>query len=133
MTARKSRRKRMARGFTLIELMITVAIIGILAAIAIPLYSNMTAQARVAKAQGDIRHLASAVAAYFSHMAAYPATLQDLTSVATNAQNLPAGPFMAAIPSPPSSAWGAAYVFATNANGTFVISAAGEGKTVSAP
>jgi type IV pilus assembly protein PilA len=86
--------------------MIVVAIIGILAAIAVPLYANLQARARIAKAQADIRGMASAVSAYSAHMGALPSALTDLTGVATNAQNIPAGPFMAAIPSPPSTAWG---------------------------
>src|SRR5262249_60000327 len=63
--------KRDEKGFTLIELLVVVAIIGILAAIAIPQFSAYRAQGYNARASSDLRNLATAEEAYFAANASY--------------------------------------------------------------
>ena len=60
------------RAFTLIELLIVVAIIGILAAIAVPNFLNAQVRAKVARAEGDHRSIATALETYRLDYNMYP-------------------------------------------------------------
>lgn len=60
------------RGFTLIELLIVVAIVGILAAIAIPNFRNAQIRAQVAKVKGEFRNIGTALEMYSTDHGTYP-------------------------------------------------------------
>lgn len=64
-------------GFTLIELMIVVAIIGILAALAIPAYKDFTVRAKVSEALNAIAHAKTTVSEYYLSNGILPASAAE--------------------------------------------------------
>ncbi|MFC1779351.1 type IV pilin protein [Thermodesulfobacteriota bacterium] len=69
----KFRFNKNQKGFTLIELLIVVAIIGILAAIAIPQFAEYRKKAFNSAAQSDLKNAKTAIEAFYSDNYAYPA------------------------------------------------------------
>lgn len=69
---------RPARGFSLIELMVVMAIIAALVTIALPRYQGSLENARLVALKGNLRVLRDSIDRYHDDKARYPATLQDL-------------------------------------------------------
>jgi general secretion pathway protein G len=74
---------RLGSGFTLIEIMVVVVILGILAAIIVPRLTEQPERARQAKAQQDIRALESQLQMYKLDNFYYPSTQQGLEALVT--------------------------------------------------
>jgi prepilin-type N-terminal cleavage/methylation domain-containing protein len=72
------------RGFTLIEMMMVVVIIGILVTILIPRYASTKERARVAAMQSDLHNLANAEESYYYDYANYTTSLTRMPSYQTS-------------------------------------------------
>ena len=68
------------QGFTLIELLVVIIIIGILAAIAIPVFLNQRKKGWDAQAKSDLKNMATAQETHLTDTGAYTSTLADLTT-----------------------------------------------------
>ena len=72
-------------GFTLVELLIVLVIIGILAAIAVPQFSRVREKAYFAAMKSDLRNLAAQQELYYATEYSYSASLTDLSFVPSEA------------------------------------------------
>ncbi len=72
-----------ARGFTLIEIMVVVIIIGLLAAVIVPTVIGKVDEARVVKAKQDIQSLETALQMFRLQNSKYPTTEQGLSALVT--------------------------------------------------
>ncbi len=107
---------RRRQGFTLIELLIVVAIIGIIAAIAIPNLLNAIQRGKQKRAMADIRAIATAAEAYAVDNNVYPAagysrfTMQFATAISSQVSPT----YIKQIPE--KDAWGMYYLYASSNN-----------------
>lgn len=113
-TAVQSAPRRRARGFTLIEVLVVVVILGILAAVVVPKFFDKPGEARQARAKADINALVTALNLYRLDNFVYPSTDQGLQALVAKpagtpeARNWKAGGYLERLQQDP---WGRDYLY----------------------
>jgi len=78
----------MKKGFTLIELIMIIVILGILAAVAVPKYFDLQASAKLAAEKGVVGGVRAGIYTYFAQNKAYPAALDTAANAACTTSNV---------------------------------------------
>lgn len=105
-------RRSAQRGFTLIEMMIVVAIIAILVTILVPNLMRARAQAQTAACEGNLKEIATALELYETDHDAYP------TSGNVDATNSDFLPYVEQVPVDPAAGPGKPYTFTVTTSDT---------------
>jgi type II secretion system protein G len=106
--------KRLQKGFTLIELMIVIAIIAILAAILIPNFLHARAESQTSACEGNLKQIATALEEYsVDNSGQYPAAANVTTALFAGGKNANGAVYMSAPPLDPVNS--AQYVYTTAA------------------
>ncbi len=106
--------RRTSSGFTLIEILVVVVIIGILAAVVVPRFMDEPDRARAVKARQDIEAIVTALNLYRLDNHVYPSTQQGLEALVERpsgrpeAPNWKAGGYLERLPNDP---WGRPYLY----------------------
>ena len=117
-------------GFTLIEILVVVVIIGILGAIIVPNLLGRPDQARITAAQSDLRSLSNALDIYRLDNFQYPSTDQGLEALVIKPSGFPEPKNYnpeAYIKSLPSDPWGSPYVYERTESGFSLFSMGADG------
>lgn len=112
MTVSTRRLERAARaGFTLIEVLLVVVIIGILVGVAVPRLGGRVRQSQVAAAKAGVENIGTALRLYELDMGQFPSTLQGLIQNPGGGGGAWRGPYLEK--GMPKDPWGNSYVYAS--------------------
>lgn len=113
-----------SRGFTIVELLIVIVVIGILAALVITAYNGIQNRANYARAQSDIKAINKGILAYYAANGSYPYPSGNTGTYysfgySPSAITIPGlvPDFMSKIPNTPQDGTGGYYVYIASANG----------------
>jgi general secretion pathway protein G len=130
--------RNIKKGFTLVELLIVIIIIAVLAAIAIPKFSNSSQRSKESSLRANLKLVRNAIDLFRADTGAFPANMAGLTASTTSGLSAAAatctiaatdwrGPYLQAVPVDPVSGSALTYGTTTANVGTVTSSATGNG------